>query len=300
MKNRRIPFGYSMRKGYIQICEYEAETIRWIYTHFKSGSSLASLAKSLTDRQIEYLPGETLWNKCRVKRILEDTRYCGEKDFPPILRQEEYLEVQSLRAKKREAVDRTPCGGLRDFQRKVLCAACGQPMRHLYEKRNRSSRMRWCCTACGIVVKIEDEALLETVTSLLSALAAAPERLLCEGCEQKLQTPHKETDIRRMLSDDFDKEQMREKILSYAEEIYQKIDNTWHLSEVVKVELRKAVPLSTFPEALVEKIVAHIRLNPQHVSLELINGQMIGEEDFIQDDAADNAGEEGHGHSAAS
>ena len=160
--------------------------------------------------------------------------------------------------------------------------------------------MRWCCTACGIVVKIEDEALLETVTSLLSALAAAPERLLCEGCEQKLQTPHKETDIRRMLSDDFDKEQMREKILSYAEVIYQKIDNTWHLSEVVKVELRKAVPLSTFPEALVEKIVAHIRLNPQHVSLELINGQMIGEEDFIQDDAADNAGEEGHGHPAAS
>lgn len=49
-----------------------------------------------------------------------------------------------------------------------------------------------------------------------------------------------------------------------------------------------------------EKIVAHIRLNPQHVSLELINGQMIGEEDFIQDDAADNAGEEGHGHPAAS
>ena len=49
MKNRRIPFGYSMRKGYIQICEYEAETIRWIYTHFKSGSSLASRTRKSSD-----------------------------------------------------------------------------------------------------------------------------------------------------------------------------------------------------------------------------------------------------------
>ena len=90
-------------------------------------------------------------------------------------------------------------------------------------------------------------------------------------------------------------------ILAYTAKKYDEIDNTRHLSDVIQAELRKAVPLSVSSEELFDKVVSHIRIKPDgNISLELINSQVIGEEDFIQYDAADNAGEEGHGHSAAS
>lgn len=106
---------------------------------------------------------------------------------------------------------------------------------------------------------------------------------------------------RRLCDTVADKEQLKLDILAYTAKKYDEIDNTRHLSDVIQAELRKAVPLSVSSEELFDKVVSHIRIQPDgNISLELINSQVIGEEDFIQYDAADNAGEEGHGHSAAS
>ena len=107
--------------------------------------------------------------------------------------------------------------------------------------------------------------------------------------------------FRRLYDTVADKEQLKLDILAYTAKKYDEIDNPRHLSDVIQAELRKAVPFSVSSEELFDKVVSHIRIKPDgNISLELINSQVIGEEDFIQYDAADNAGEEGHGHSAAS
>ena len=100
MKNRKIPFGYMMKQGEIRICEQEACEVRNMFARYRQGASYAALAKDLTERRVCFLPGEYQWNKHRVKRILEDERYCASTVFPPLITQAELRAVHSLKEEK--------------------------------------------------------------------------------------------------------------------------------------------------------------------------------------------------------
>ena len=93
MKNRRIPYGYEMKSGSIVICESESVIVKQIFADYIGGENLKSIADSLMNRKIEYLPAETGWNKNRIKRIIEDKRYIGDNIYPNII-QEEILNRQ--------------------------------------------------------------------------------------------------------------------------------------------------------------------------------------------------------------
>ena len=74
MKNRRFPYGYEMRDGEIVICQTEAEIVRTIFRDYVDGKGLKDIAEKLTALKVEYLPGESNWNKSRIKRMIEDKR----------------------------------------------------------------------------------------------------------------------------------------------------------------------------------------------------------------------------------
>ena len=63
MKNRKIPFGYEIQKGKIQISSYESEILQQIFRDYIAGKNLKELAELLTEQQVEYLPGMSAWNK---------------------------------------------------------------------------------------------------------------------------------------------------------------------------------------------------------------------------------------------
>lgn len=77
MKNRKIPYGYEMKNGAVVINGAEAETVKNIFSEYVNGLVLKDIAATLKAQGAEYLPGETDWNKSRVKRIIDDARYCG-------------------------------------------------------------------------------------------------------------------------------------------------------------------------------------------------------------------------------
>ena len=85
MKNRRFPYGYEMRDGEIVICQTEAEIVRTIFRDYVDGKGLKDIAEKLTALKVEYLPGESNWNKSRIKRMIEDKRYLGDSTYPQIL-----------------------------------------------------------------------------------------------------------------------------------------------------------------------------------------------------------------------
>ncbi len=46
------------------------------------------------------MSGKTDWNRSRIKRIVEDKRYIGDGGYLPILTEQEYAAMQSIKAEK--------------------------------------------------------------------------------------------------------------------------------------------------------------------------------------------------------
>ena len=87
MKNRTIPFGYQYENGALAINPPEAHIVQNVFTQYLLGEPLSKIAAHLTAKLVEYLPGHWQWDKARVKRLLDNAKYTGEDDFPPIIKE---------------------------------------------------------------------------------------------------------------------------------------------------------------------------------------------------------------------
>lgn len=91
MSNRYIPYGYQFQAGQPVPHLGESEIVREIFERYCAGDSLKLIADDLTYRQIEYSPGKTSWDKARIKRILENSRYIGSDEYPVLVPKEQFV-----------------------------------------------------------------------------------------------------------------------------------------------------------------------------------------------------------------
>lgn len=99
-KNRYLLFGYHIQNGALCIHEAEAAVVRQVFADYQAGMSYRRIAESLTAKGIPYMENRTGWNKHMVKRMLENSRYCGRDDFPPILPADTFGAVAALIGQK--------------------------------------------------------------------------------------------------------------------------------------------------------------------------------------------------------
>lgn len=97
--NRKQPFGYRILCGKIVPYENEAETVQWIFETYVAGATYSALVEALQDRGVPY-DARKPWNKNMVARILEDRRYIGTSEFPPILKREQFEASQVIKQKR--------------------------------------------------------------------------------------------------------------------------------------------------------------------------------------------------------
>ena len=97
MTPRRFPYGYTMTDGRIEICEDEAEVIRWIFQKRIELTSGYAIAKTLHNACIAYFSGSIRKAACKVSKILYDARYIGEMDYPAIVDKGTFLAVQEMK-----------------------------------------------------------------------------------------------------------------------------------------------------------------------------------------------------------
>lgn len=126
--NRHIPYGYRMVNGQIEIHPAEAAIVKRIYREYINGAALKAIAECLTHEQIEYLPGECGWNKNRVKRILEDSRYAGEEPYAPIIAPKTQAEANKLKESRNTQKDVLMTTEKKRLSHTVLCGSCGSRM----------------------------------------------------------------------------------------------------------------------------------------------------------------------------
>ena len=127
MRNRSIPFGYYYQNGVLVVHPQESQTVRAVFAAYLSGEPLSKIAAHLTAKLVEYLPGRWQWDKARVKRILDNAKYTGAGDFPPIIKERDFQMAHQKKESantNRQSVDKD----VKLFKSLVHCHHCGAPM----------------------------------------------------------------------------------------------------------------------------------------------------------------------------
>ena len=279
MRNRSIPFGYHYQNGIMAVHPQESQIVQAVFMAYLSGEPLSKIAAHLTAKLVEYLPGHWQWDKARVKRLLDNAKYTGEGDFPPIIKEKDF---QMAHQKKESAnTNRQPVDeDIKLFKGLAYCHHCGSPM-----VRRMDSRMEhpvtWKCPACDYFLPLPDEEFKHRVFLLQQRLVAKP--LLTEKEEE---IPVTSMEARRLTNEIFRKldsgvyseDELVNLALQCAAKNYEAISSARHITERLTATLLHAGPLSAFDKALFERTVSEIHLTRKgEILLKLQNGVFIGE-----------------------
>ena len=197
---------------------------------------------------MEYLPEVAGWNKARLKRIIEDKRYIGSDGYPPIIEQSIYNKAQAVRASRntQKSLDRT--ADIFKLQLPVLCEKCGEPMQRKHDSRT-TYQEKWVCKSCDEVIKISDDAFLSAITECINYLIAKPNILQGDPTptEPPVEVIRLKNEIGRMLdSPAIEKEPLKNRIFEYASLVYETLDTTQRITEMIRATLQRTRSLSYY------------------------------------------------------
>lgn len=161
MSKRKILYGYQIQNGEIVTVDAEAQVVRRVFTLYDGGASYQKISDALNAGKILYSVEAPLWNKHKVKRLLENPRYIGADGYPPVIEADTFQAAQDLiRSKTAGCESRQDRPALR-LKPLLRCAGCGKTLNRLAGKGRRPDTLYLKCAGCGAVFTISDAKLLE-------------------------------------------------------------------------------------------------------------------------------------------
>lgn len=173
LKNRYIPYGYTMENGDIVIQQNEAKTIRYIFETYIAGATLKDIADRLTAEQVVYSEKKTEWNKARVMRILDNVKYLGDDRFAQIIDDTIYAEAARQKTARQRTIPADTQQEINVLKGYIVCGKCGCLMKRRVEKKCKYKERWYCSNAdCDNNVHIRDTAILKKVKNLTMRMVA--------------------------------------------------------------------------------------------------------------------------------
>lgn len=262
--NRHIPYGYQMQNGKMEIHPEEAAVVKQIYQSYIDGAALKEIADRLIERRAEYLPGQFQWNKNRIKRILEDSRYTGEGHYGQIIEPQVQQQANRLKSSRNTTKEVLVTAEKKRLTHTVLCGVCGNRMQHRTDRRLKHAES-WTCT-CGASLKLTIEEIERQLVEQFNAAIA--DTALCGtedsvDKEPSLEVRRLENEIARQTEQpDVDKEAVRALILQCAALKYEQDMDNRHITQRLKADLENRGPLSAFSIELYESAAGAALLYP--------------------------------------
>lgn len=280
MKNRTIPFGYQYENGALTINPPEAHIVQNVFTQYLLGEPLSKIAARLTAKLVEYLPGCCQWNKARVKRILDNAKYTGAGDFPPIIKEKDFQMAHQKKDSantNRQSVNED----IKLFKGLTHCHHCGAPMVRRMDSR-MAHPVTWKCPRCGYFLPLPDEDFKQRVFLLQKKLVEKP--LMAEKEEETIPVASMEARrltneiFRKLDSGVFSEDELVTLALQCGLKNYEAISSARHITDRLTAALLHAGPLSAFDRTLFERTVSEIHLTRKgEILLKLQNGVFIEE-----------------------
>ena len=242
---RKMVFGYRMEFGDIVPSPNEAETVQYIYATYLTGASFQHLAKELDKRDVPYDAGKH-WNVNMVARILEDSRYIGEKGYPALIEPEQLRAAAEKRTARACPPQKTPA-------QKTLRRLCGAPPSERVEK---------------------------IVTDLLNELIRCPDRIQPAASQMAAACGKTREDLTTALErQPIDEDNARALLLQLAAEQYDTIGNTEYETVRLRRLLTGRKPMTELDAELLQSAVSKVCVTNKCVTVMLKNRQVIERRD---------------------
>lgn len=280
MVSRKLPFGYQIQQGRIEVHPAELETLQWIFHRYVEGNSYKKIAALLQERGVPYVPGKP-WNKNMVARILSDQRYIGADGYPRLIDEELFRAVGGTLSNRASPVKKSPeCAAVQWF---AVCGTCGEKV--LRDSRQHGKE-RWQCPKCkSITTQATDEKLVAETSDMLNRLIAHPDVVewLDTGTSEAEDTIQSAEDAFRetLVAPSFDETTAKSKALSLATARFDALGSEDYETMRTQHLLTRAGPSDRLDTALLRQVTSAILIHPTgEVSLKLKNKQIVERSDF--------------------
>ncbi len=164
MTNRKILYGYQIQYGELAVIPQEAVVVRRIATLYLNGLSYQKISDILNHDTVPFSAEAPLWNKHKVKRLLENPRYTGTDGYPAVMDRDDFNTIQSIIREKTsnytKAEDR-PAQRLKEYLR---CGSCHGRLLGVGGKGQRRDTLYLRCEHCGTLVTLPDTDLIDEVS----------------------------------------------------------------------------------------------------------------------------------------
>lgn len=152
-KNRFMPFGYTMENGEILPHPKESLVVENIFRLYLTGTeSYSSLARTLSKGDVSYHKHTSLWNKNMIKRILENTSYLGDSEYPPLIDNKSFHDVETIISSR--APTNIPIYK-RTYKTEYLCGHCAKDLAEKRIQENILVCINPSCTQYNIMQSLE-------------------------------------------------------------------------------------------------------------------------------------------------
>ena len=279
MANRKLPFGYEMRRGEVRINQDEASVVKDIYTAYAEGASYRQLTERLNAQPIRYGAPNKSWNKNMVARILANGIYTGESGYPAILSEEERHRAVSAKPVTGAPLD--PNQTVKAVRKLARCSVCSSA---LTLSANRFGWARWNCPTCAAITA--DAATPDILASVMAILAAIHKRP--EIVQTSPPVPAERDDISQAVQEssephndlEYNETAAKEKALALASARFNALGSEDYETMRIQYMLARSEPQDGLDTDLLRQIVSAILIHPNGaVSLRLKNNQIVERSD---------------------
>ncbi len=140
-----MKFGYQIIGGKNVVNVSQAEIINKSMLDYLNGTSLMKKAEELTAKGIEYAPGKSQWNKNRVRRMITDTNYLGNENFPKIVEKDLFDRVLSVIDSRNNQKNTNRDEIFSSSLIPIRCANCGTKTYRKYESNYKIPKVFHIC-----------------------------------------------------------------------------------------------------------------------------------------------------------
>lgn len=171
MANRMISYGYGIENGVVVVIPSEAEIVKEIFSAYLNGKILKEIAIDLSERGVVFFEGRSDWNKNTVVRIIQNSKYIGEKNYPAIIDIDTFEKVNRQKGAKGHKKEKQP-EIIEYLKGVVYCGECG---RLLHRRVTWGIREKWYCEGgCKCEKYIDDNFIFCGVRKVLCAVKDNP------------------------------------------------------------------------------------------------------------------------------
>lgn len=216
-----------------------------------------------------------------MKRLIEDERYCGKKNFPSIVDEETFRTLQDIMQSKNVQKNTDRQSDVFQLNVPVICPKCHSEMRRKYDSRFKD-KIKWKCKNddCKTTIMKNDEELMADITKLLTYIITNPNMVdvpVEDEKEMSAELRKLNGDINELMNaTELDKDTLLNKLLEYASKKYRELDSRQSRAVRLKDIFIEAQPITGFSIELFDRTVNGINLYENgEIGLILLNNQRI-------------------------